>query len=235
MFLSQLTLNPCNNQVKNERAEPYQLHKTLLSAFPAGGVHQERFEKDSHGVLFRVEKHPTLPAWSLLVQSHTQPDWSAFYAWQDKWRQPYLLKSAQLKPINLQLASGQRLVFRLRANPTRKKTFIKGDPTSKKRIGIKEENEQLLWLVQKFDAATGEGEHAQPSGFQLLAATITKEKWLEGEIQKDEQKHSTKFCAVQFDGVVEVIDSKLAIKTIQAGIGSGKAFGFGLLSVAPVR
>ena len=41
--------------------------------------------------------------------------------------------------------------------------------------------------------------------------------------------------AVLFEGVLEVNDPALLEKAIQEGIGSGKGFGFGLLSLAPVR
>jgi len=38
---------------------------------------------------------------------------------------------------------------------------------------------------------------------------------------------------VQFDGVLQVINADDFVKTIARGIGSGKGFGFGLLSLAP--
>ena len=38
-----------------------------------------------------------------------------------------------------------------------------------------------------------------------------------------------------FDGVLEVNDPDIFIKSIESGIGSAKGFGFGLLSIAPVK
>lgn len=44
------------------------------------------------------------------------------------------------------------------------------------------------------------------------------------------------FGSVLFEGVLEITDAERFQKTLQAGIGSGKAYGFGLLSIArPVR
>ena len=42
MYISQLVLNPCNAQVRAELAHPYELHRTLLRAFPPGSVHKPR-------------------------------------------------------------------------------------------------------------------------------------------------------------------------------------------------
>ena len=43
-----------------------------------------------------------------------------------------------------------------------------------------------------------------------------------------------RFVAVRFEGVLEVTDPTAFCKTVENGIGSGKGFGFGLLSVAPL-
>jgi len=43
------------------------------------------------------------------------------------------------------------------------------------------------------------------------------------------------FAAVIFEGVLRVEDSQAFREALERGIGPGKAFGFGLLSVAPVR
>jgi CRISPR system Cascade subunit CasE len=39
--------------------------------------------------------------------------------------------------------------------------------------------------------------------------------------------------SVQFDGVLRVTDAQKLTETIARGVGSGKGFGFGLLSLAP--
>ena len=43
------------------------------------------------------------------------------------------------------------------------------------------------------------------------------------------------FLAVRFDGLLAVTDPALFRNTLQTGIGSAKAFGFGLLSLAPAE
>ena len=41
------------------------------------------------------------------------------------------------------------------------------------------------------------------------------------------------FYGVAFEGRLEVVDTALFHAALQAGIGSGKAYGYGLLSLAP--
>jgi CRISPR system Cascade subunit CasE len=47
------------------------------------------------------------------------------------------------------------------------------------------------------------------------------------------KKHRLSFGSVLFEGVLEITDAERFQKTLEAGIGSGKAYGFGLLSIAP--
>jgi CRISPR system Cascade subunit CasE len=44
--------------------------------------------------------------------------------------------------------------------------------------------------------------------------------------------HRMTFQSVRFEGLLTVIDPERFCQTLAAGIGSAKAFGFGLLSVA---
>jgi len=43
------------------------------------------------------------------------------------------------------------------------------------------------------------------------------------------------FSSVVFEGRLKVVDRVLFLESIKNGIGSGKAYGFGLLSVAKIR
>ena len=70
MYLSRLILNPRNRRVQREIANPYQLHRSLMSGFP------DNLAKGDERVLFRLDAHPRTGALTLLVQSLTLPDWS---------------------------------------------------------------------------------------------------------------------------------------------------------------
>lgn len=207
MYLSKLTLNPRNRAVQRDLARPHDLHKTIMAAFPAN------LDKAQKRVLFRVEQNASNQQISVLIQSQDQPDWTQIAS-------GYLLElpnNPATKAVNLQLQPGQRLAFRLRANPTKRLSAGKGNKG--KRIGLYKLEEQIEWLQRK----------AADHGFAIQNAMPAQQQLV------DDRRQDLKFFSVQFDGILQVTDPATFLTAIQAGIGSGKAFGFGLLSVAPVR
>jgi len=234
MYLSRLTLNQRNAQVRAELARPYEMHRTLLRAFPQGVVDKNRDEDDAAGVLFRVDEKPGENLITVLVQSRIAPDWSFLNEKRDVRGHAYLLGPSESKPFDLKLVAGQTLAFRLRANPTRRLGKSAGADKGK-RVGIYKEEDQLKWLQEKMEG--NEHRRQLAGGFHLLRAQISREEKIENPnaINRADQSHDLKVFAVQFDGVLQVVDPVKAIQTIEVGIGSAKGFGFGLPSVAPIR
>jgi len=214
MYLSRLILNPRSRQVRSELARPYAMHRTLLNAFPQGKVHVERTEEDAIGLLYRIDEDARSGALHVLVQSQKSPQWG-FLA-----EREYLLPVADnpaTRAVNLQLQPGQVLAFRLRANPTKR---IK-DTT--KRIGLVQEEEQRAWLERKLATA----------GSALISVNIADEQIMHGKLFKEkEPEKRMNLLSVRFDGVLQVKDPTQLVKSIQAGFGSAKGLGFGLLSLA---
>jgi len=212
MYLSRLILNPHNRRVQREIAWPYQMHRSLMHAFA------DDLDEDKERVLFRPEAHPRTGVLTLLVQSCTLPDWSWLAGSNAA---GYLLPVGEpnpaVKAFDLDLARGQVLAFRLRANPT-----VKRDG---KRHGLVREEDQMVWLRRK-----GEG-----GGFCVLAARAGNRANVGGRIRRGRVTHKLRLLAVQFDGLLQVTDSHRLHETVRRGIGSGKGFGFGLLSLARPR
>ena len=242
IFLSRLRLNAGDRQVQRDLRDPYQMHKTLARAWGEGDDYQ------TARVLFRVEEAQEKAqgeAACVLVQSLTAPDWS---------RVPpkYLQAPAQLKRWTPSLQAGQSLRFCLLANPT-----VKRDG---KRLGLYGEVEQLLWLARKAQACgiafsmtqmkhrdglasvpdvvaamlgqreTEEREGAPEAHFTRLRCQVGQHQPGDGESSGRTQ--SAAFCAVRFEGALRVADPELLAQAIRAGVGSGKAMGFGLISLA---
>ena len=208
MYLSRLVLNPRSRQVQRENVNVYQLHRTVMRAFPEELPAEER-------VLFRLETAPRTGVPTLLVQSISQPDWE----WLAELpQQGYLLPLADepnpwVKPFEPAFTAGQRLVFRLRANPTVKRVG--------KRHGLYREDQQLDWLQRQ----------ARQGGFTVEAARTQDRGYVEGYTR---QQHKLRLLTVQFDGVLRVDNPDQFQQTLRAGIGPGKGLGLGMLSVAPV-
>ena len=242
MYYSRLILNPRSRKAQRDLSDPYEMHRTVLHGFPVGKMAVDRTTDEAAGVLYRVDPHPQSGLPILLVQSQVAPDWS-FLQSADFQHYLYPLDPYQeeenpvVKERTLVLQRGQTLAFRLRANPT--KRLSAGKNNKGKRIGIYDEAEQRQWLANK----------GEKGGFQILRAELSqgdKVQWKElREIEQRRRNERTNtvealppktgVLEVRFDGILQVTDPAAFLTAIQAGIGSGKAFGFGLLSVAPVR
>jgi CRISPR system Cascade subunit CasE len=208
MYLSRLFLNPLSRRVQKEIGAPYELHRTIQAAFPAKIEMTER-------ILWRVDVHPQTGLPTLLVQSKGPPDWAYLVALTAP---EYLLQTSPpnpaMKNYNPQIASGSHLAFRLRANPTVKRNG--------KRVGLYREGEQIAWINRKSEAY----------GFQVLECRISIHENVKGTIHRDAETHTINLLGVLYDGTLQVIDAALFREAIVSGVGSGKGFGFGLLSIA---
>jgi len=216
MYLSRLILNPRSRQVHNEIADAYQMHRTILRAFAA------TLPEASERVLFRLEFSPQNGLPMVLVQSQTQPNWD----WLTAPESTYLLRDVPDNPavkiLNLKLQSGQVLSFRLRANPTIKKSAADKALDHGKREGLFRENDQITWLERKLTAA----------GCSVLNVQVSRQDQVNGWRNSDGQPHKLTFHSVQFDGFLRVDDPDRMMTAITRGIGSAKGFGFGMLSIA---
>jgi CRISPR system Cascade subunit CasE len=200
MFLSRLVFPLATPAAQRLLADPYALHRALMAAFPprAGRV------------LFRIELPSRAAADAcILVQSTSQPAWGP-----DRLPQG---AAAEVKRFDPAFRAGQRLRFRLRANPTLRKKVP--DRPGGIRVGLVGEERLRTWLEGKGRAAG-----FRPDGFLTIN---------EGQIagRKPDGRALT-FQSVRFEGVLTVTDPERFAAALTSGIGSAKAFGFGLLSVA---
>lgn len=206
MYLSKLTLDPSPGarQVLRDLASPYEMHRTILRAFP------NHDEGGPGRVLFRVEPRTgSAEPHVVLVQSVKLPDWSRLADL------PHYLLSAESKPFSVSVPPGRKLRFRLRANPTVKR--------GGKRHALVKHEDQVGWLLRK----------GEPGGFRPVDVAVRRAVRQTSWRADAEKKRRVTQVAVLFEGVLQVTDPQTFAETIAAGIGPAKAFGFGLLSVAP--
>lgn len=221
MHLSRLTLNPRDRRVQREIAQPYEMHRTLMKAFGGAPPNGADLAAGDERVLFRLEPASSSHSLVLLVQSLNRPDWSWLA---EPGMDGYLAATDESNPavksFELELAAGQVLGFRLRANPTVKRRFPGGDH---KRVGLHGEEEQMAWLRRKGDQG----------GFEVLSARISDKTTVHSWIRRDEKRYRLQMLSVQFDGLLKVTDAERLWQSVRKGVGSGKGMGFGLLSLAP--
>ena len=247
LYLSRLILNPRSKQVMSEMAQPYEMHRTLMRAFPSNNDGTPSNARDEFGVLFRADVEDLQCVIKVYVQSRIEPDWSFLKG------QGYLYSDAKLPefeykdimPAYRKLQNGQLLSFRLRANPT-KRIARENDPMKGKRVELSREDEQLNWLIRKgrlveggvaggFDLYMKKAKGVNAEDRPIPCVKISCEGKRTGRKKDAVHGHSTTHFAVLFEGLLRVTDKNAFLQTLVSGIGSGKAFGFGLLSVAPVH
>lgn len=247
LYLSRLLLNTRSRQVMGEMAHPYEMHRTLMRAFPKATDDTQSNARGEFGVLFRGDVDDRRAVVKVYVQSRVEPDWSFLNALNDYLSVDSGMPEYEYKdimPAFRKIQDGQVLSFRLRANPT--KRIAKDDDTMKgKRVELRRENEQIAWLIRK----GREREKGAPGGFELLMKRGEDEEGKErlirrvsvccegrqtGRKRDAAHGHATTHFAVVFDGLLRVTDTDAFLETLVRGIGPGKAYGFGLLSVAPL-
>ena len=128
------------------------------------------------------------------------------------------------KEITNDFLSARMYRFNLLANPTRKvRRYDNGIALKNgRRIPLTKHEDLLAWMQRK--ALSGGFGIAEPTALSI----ITKPR---SYFQKTGMRGV--HHAVEFSGVLTVTDLDLFRRTFAIGIGSAKAFGFGLLALAP--
>lgn len=202
MHLTRLTLDPRSAQARRDLGNAYEMHRTLARAFVADD------QSPPARFLWRLEAGGN--AWAtpmVLVQAAAEADWSAVQALPN-----YLQRPVESKRLALEewVEGGGCHRFRLQANPT---VTRQG-----KRYGLVGEAEQLAWL----------GRQGERHGFSVEAALVTASDVLNN--RKGEGLISLQ--RVCFEGRLQVTELAAFSRALTLGIGPGKAFGCGLLSLA---
>jgi len=258
LFISRLILDPHSRRVANELLHPYEMHRTLMHAFRKVTVEPETDARSRLGMLFRVEHDNKQNEVKVYVQSLFEPDWDYLYNIEN-----YLYKSTYLPececkdvwPMYQKIRCEQKFMFRLRANPTKRIGNSEGDLKGK-RVELSSEEDQINWLIRKGKAINGafsggflipqkkiEDENGTICSISCVKVrpegkTVNKKysKVARSDLNGDKEtiSHKMTHYAAVYDGVLEVTDPDEFLKIIVSGIGTAKAFGFGLLSIAPV-
>lgn len=231
MYLSRLVLDPRSREAGRDLGDVHQMHRTVMSAFPQ--VKEQVEARADLAVLHRLDIDQRRSNIALLVQSGEEPDWSCL-------PEGYLFnvnsegRNPATKSISDALASlrkGQVLRFRLRANPTKKidtKSGPDGQRRNGRRVDLRTETQQIEWLSRRADRAGFRLVPVYP-GSNAPAVRVGASQKLRGRTTN----RLVTLAGVLFDGLLEVTDPDKLRLAIREGMGPGKAFGCGLLSLAP--
>lgn len=201
--------------------DAYDWHQAVWKAFPH--LDRQRNERRDEGTprffLTRLDEDHRRGGFRLYILSATapkRPGWCPDH--EENWSS---------KPIAQRFLEHVRYRFSLRANPT-KKLNPKGPDGLRhgqgKRIPLRELKDLYGWIERKAMATGFEVEYGSlriiPRGLQHFA--------------REKECTLGTLGAVDFEGSLRVLDHNVFKRAFANGIGSAKAFGFGLLLLEPL-
>lgn len=202
MYLSQLRLDPAYAAARRDLADPYQMHRTLARVYAPDDT------TPPPRFLWRLERGgPVGSRGVVLVQAAVPGRWELLAE-----RAGYEVQGDKRVDTERLVQPAGRYSFRLRANPV---VTRQG-----KRWGLHRQDEQLDWLSRQGARLGFEVEGADISGCERIVM------WKPGGARPNVKD------AVLFDGVLVVRDAAALRAALVDGVGHGKAFGLGLLSLA---
>ncbi|MBL8932308.1 MAG: type I-E CRISPR-associated protein Cas6/Cse3/CasE [Kineosporiaceae bacterium] len=217
MYLSRCEINPRRRGARPLLASPHALHAAVRFAFPRteldsapGRVLWRLDSADHRHVLYTVSPQP--PDFTHVVE---QAGWPATTGWQTR----------DYMPLLNRLAEGQAWHFRLTANPTHSGRRRPGASTQ--RFGHVTVEQQATWLVSRspgWGFAIPEAKDSAPMSLVHQRAVRT--------FQRKEARVTV--TTVVFEGTLEVTDPQLLRQALIGGMGHAKAYGCGLMTLAPI-
>ncbi|GAA1873423.1 type I-E CRISPR-associated protein Cas6/Cse3/CasE [Asanoa iriomotensis] len=218
MFLTRFRINPARRGARKLLSSPHAMHAAVRAAFATPEDH----ERDGARTLWRLD-NPAPATVHLYIVSPGRPDLTHLVE-QAGWPTTETWATREYAGMLDSLRAGQRWAFRLTANPTHsgRKT---AESKETQRFAYLREEEQVAWLTSRvgrlgFVVATQQDghpnlrlHHRQTHTFKRGMGTVT-------------------LGTVTYDGVLQVVDADAFRQALRRGIGHGKAYGCGLLTLA---
>lgn len=186
-------------------SDSYQWHRRAWECFPD----QPDARRD-----FLTRLDDTGEGFRLLILSARpalRPKWCPEDNWQSKTVSEHFLGQHSYR-------------FSLLANPTRK-IRSEESPKNGRRVPLVSREELLAWLERK----------GTDHGFRVMAAQVRTIPRPRQFFVQSTAKRTGVHTATEFTGVLEVVDPAAFRAAFSSGIGSAKAFGFGMLCLAPAH
>ncbi len=203
MFLSRIQLNLNNRNTMKALSSPSIFH----------GAVERAFTGERKRILWRIDC--LNGKMYLLLLSSSEPDLDSFC--QQFGENDVCAEKKSYDGLLERIKNGSKWRFRITANPT--KSVLRKNEKSKVYAHITVDY-QKKWLMEK----------ASKNGFSLSedSFSVVQSKWL--RFYKKESR-AVSLLSVTYEGILEVTDEELFRNALINGIGRGKAYGMGLLTV----
>ena len=200
MYLTKIDLERASRRIQFALADCQQLHRLVMGLFGTD-------RKSSH-VLYRLRDQDR--ALSLYLYSDGPIDQTRLLPGM------YFAGERDLSDWLSQMEAGQIRGFDLLAAPTKKVPTETGR-NSQRRI-LRTEEERLAWLARK----------GKQNGFRLLQCQELENHQQRGYHKKD-SGGPMYVTGYHYQGLLQITDSERFRHALQEGIGSGRAYGLGML------
>ena len=214
MYLTRFEINPQRRDARLTLASPQRLHAAVLAAFPESQLKTTdgrilwRVDEGNHDAILYVVS-PDKPDLTHLVESIGRPT----YGWQTRDYGAFLER----------LGAGDRWAFRILANPVHNTAPIDGGRG--KRVGHITATQQTAWFFRQ----------AQRHGFEVADGTAGEPDLLvrsRRTLRFPRQDRTVTLATAVFEGTLTVTDATAMRAALVGGIGPGKGYGCGLLTLA---
>lgn len=211
MYLSRVEINPYRRETARALSSPQIMHAAVMASFPS-------FSDSPGRVMWRVDRLGS--ATYIIVQSDIKPDFSHIL---DQFGRPAAdagWETVDYDSFLSKLENGQIWRFRLKANPTHSLPSNEGHRG--KVVAHVTEAHQMSWLLSK----------AEKLGFSILDDNIIIRH--RGTSTFDHNGGKITLVTATFEGILKIEDIELFRSCMVDGIGRGKAYGCGLLTLARI-
>jgi len=210
LWLAQLRLNPRSTDVRRDLRDAVSLHQRVMSLVPDGLGADAR---QTAGVLYRVDETRTGSV--VLIQARIEPDGGRLpLGYGD-------LDMRDLTPLVQALRPGTQVHYRLAANASKRVAKAEGRLKAGQVVALSGVEAGQWWQRQ-----------ATARGLALVTCFARPLPQARGERRDGRRVNHSVTC---FVGIATVVDADLVRTALAVGIGRGKSYGCGLLSLAPVR
>ncbi|MGP4004858.1 type I-E CRISPR-associated protein Cas6/Cse3/CasE [Streptomyces sp. 8N706] len=250
MYLTRFRVNTARPGARRLLSSPQSLHAAVMSAFP--GLLPTA--SDTPRVLWRLDHNARAEVF-LYIVSPTRPDLTHLVeqagwpvaacdpdtpGWQTRPYAPFLDR----------LSKGTTWAFRLTANPVHHIRRKDGEPT--KRTAHLTPHHQMGWLLERQERS-GFRIAEKPAEKRLLPGgtthkgydfhgdrhqlTVRDQRALSFSKSRDNasKRRGVSLVTVTFDGRLEITDPEALRRTLTQGLGRAKAYGCGLMTLAPAQ
>ena len=246
-YLSRIWLHPLRTGAQTLIRSPEAMHAAVLGSIARQPVTER--------VLWRLDTpldstDPRSHRAELLVLTESRPSWDHVIeqaGWTNAEDPQALVRDYQ--PLLDRIQAGREFGFRLRANPV-SSTRNPASPTASQkerlaadrprgvRVAHRTAAHQLNWLTSRLDRwgftllTTPNGQDGTVPMLHLTA----RDRLIFFKNGRDAAAQTRRVVlnTATYDGAIRVTDPEQARRTLLAGVGAGKAYGCGLLTLAPL-